>query len=56
MTISQIKYFLTAARYLNFSKAADQLDTSQPNFSRQIASIESELNLILFIRTAAGCT
>lgn len=50
MTISQIKYFLTAARYLNFSKAADQLDTSQPNFSRQIASIESELNLILFIR------
>lgn len=50
MTISQIKYFLTAARCLNFSKAADQLDTSQPNFSRQIANIESELNLILFIR------
>lgn len=50
MTISQIKYFLTAARCLNFSKAADQLDTSQPNLSRQIANIESELNLILFIR------
>lgn len=50
MTISQIKWFLTAARCLNFSKAADQLDTSQPNLSRQIANIESELNLMLFIR------
>ncbi len=50
MTISQIKYFLTAAKCLNFSKAADQLDTSQPNLSRQISGIESELNLMLFIR------
>lgn len=50
MTITQIKCFLTAARCLNFSKAADQLDTSQPNLSRQIAGMESELNLILFIR------
>lgn len=50
MTISQIKVFLTAARCLNFSKAADQLDISQPTLSRQISGIESELNLLLFIR------
>ena len=50
MNISQIKMFLTAARYLNFSKAADQLSISQPTLSRQISNIESELNLLLFIR------
>lgn len=50
MNISQIKIFLTAARYLNFSKAADQLSISQPTLSRQISNIESELNLLLFIR------
>jgi DNA-binding transcriptional LysR family regulator len=50
MNISQIKIFLTAARYLNFTKAADQLSMSQPTLSRQISNIESELNLMLFIR------
>ena len=50
MTILQIKWFLTAAGSLNFSQAADQLEISQPTLSRQIANIENELNLLLFLR------
>lgn len=50
MTITQIKYFITAAKYLSFTKAADKLFITQPALSRQIASIEMELNMQLFIR------
>ncbi len=50
MTITQIRYFLTAARTLNFTKAAQQLYISQPALSKQIVSIERELNAMLFVR------
>ena len=50
MTITQMKWFLTAADCLNFSKAADQLGITQPTLSRQIANMEKEWNLPLFIR------
>jgi DNA-binding transcriptional LysR family regulator len=50
MDLHQIKYFITAARCLNFSKAADLLYITQPALSRQINSIEKELNIQLFIR------
>lgn len=51
MNINQIKYFITLAKCLNFNKAADQLYITQPALSRQISSMESELNIQLFIRT-----
>ncbi len=51
MNMMQIKYFITAAKCLNFTKAADQLFITQPALSRQIFMMESELNLQLFIRT-----
>ncbi len=51
MTITQIKWFLTVAETLNFTKAADQLGVSQPTLSRQILNMEEELNLQLFIRS-----
>ena len=51
MNFIQIKYFVTAARCQNFTKAADQLYITQPALSRQILSMEKELNLQLFIRT-----
>lgn len=51
MTINQIRYFITVAKCLNFTKAADQLYISQSSLSRQISSMESELNLQLFQRT-----
>lgn len=51
MNFIQIKYFVTAARCLNFTKAAELLYITQPALSRQILSMEKELNLQLFIRT-----
>lgn len=45
-----MKYFITAAKCLNFTKAASQLYITQSALSRQIAVIEEELNMQLFIR------
>lgn len=50
MTITQIKYFIMAAKCQNFTKAADKLFITQPALSRQIAAMEMELNMQLFIR------
>lgn len=50
MNITQIKYFITAAKCLNFTKAADKLFITQPALSRQIAAMEKELNMQLFVR------
>jgi DNA-binding transcriptional LysR family regulator len=47
---SQIKCFLVAAEYLNFTKAAERLFLSQSGLSRQIASMESEIGIELFAR------
>lgn len=54
MTISQIKYFVTVAKCLSFTKAAAQLFVSQPALSRQIRNMEEELNIQLFVRTTNG--
>ena len=48
MTIHQIECFLEAARTLNFTEAANHLYISQQGLSRQIASLEKELELRLF--------
>lgn len=50
MNTTQIHYFLTAARTMNFTVAAKQLFISQPALSKQITAIEKELNMQLFIR------
>jgi DNA-binding transcriptional LysR family regulator len=54
MTISQIKYFVTVAKCLSFTKAAEQLFISQPALSRHIRNMEEELNIQLFVRTSNG--
>lgn len=51
MTIHQIECFLEAAKTLNFTEAANRLYISQQGLSRQIASLEKELELRLFDRT-----
>ena len=51
MTSLQIKCFLEAAKYLNFSESARRLYMSQATFSRNIAMLESELGVALFSRT-----
>lgn len=50
MNTTQIKCFLALADTLNFTKAAEQLYMSQPGLSRQIVSLERDLNTQLFIR------
>lgn len=51
MTLSQIQYFLTAARCLSFTTAARELYMSQPALGRQISAMEDELGTRLFIRS-----
>jgi len=50
LNTTQIKCFLALANTLNFTKAAEQLYMSQPGLSRQIVSLERDLNTQLFIR------
>lgn len=50
MNTTQIKCFLALAKALNFTKAAEQLYMSQPGLSRQISTMERDLNTQLFIR------
>ncbi|WP_104667871.1 LysR family transcriptional regulator [Ensifer adhaerens] len=49
-TPSAIIAFETAGRHLNFSKAADELNVSQPAISRQIRNLEAHIGRPLFIR------
>ena len=48
------KYFYYVARYLNISKAAKVLATSQPNVTRAVKKLEASLGCILFVRTNNG--
>ena len=54
MNISQLNYFIEIAKCLNFSEASKRLFISQPSLGRQMTSIESELNMQLFIRSTKG--
>jgi len=51
MDIQQIKEFITLAKILNLSRAAEILYMSQPTLSRHLAEIERELATGLFTRT-----
>lgn len=50
MTLSQLQYFATLARHLNFSRAAQTLYITQPTLSYQISELERELGTALFVR------
>jgi len=49
---TQLECFLAVARYLNFSRAAEAVQITQPAVSRQITSLEEELGVRLFMRTS----
>lgn len=51
MELRVLNYFLAIAREENFTKAAQQLHITQPTLSRQIAQLEEELGVDLFIRS-----
>ncbi len=50
MEIRILKYFLALAQEENFSRAAKQLHTTQPNLSRQLAALENRMGCKLFNR------
>ncbi len=54
MNLLHLKYAVEVARAGSLSRAAENLITAQPNISRAIKELESELGIIIFERTAKG--
>lgn len=52
MEIRVLKYFLTVARELSISKAAEALHITQPTLSRQLMDLEEELGTKLIVRSS----
>src|SRR3974390_310592 len=57
MEMHQVPYFLAVARTLNFTRAADECNVTQPSLTRAIKQLEAELGGDLFRRKRpAGLT
>jgi DNA-binding transcriptional LysR family regulator len=50
MEMHQVRYFLAVARILNFTRAADECNVTQPSLTRAIKQLEAELGGDLFRR------
>lgn len=50
MELSQLLYFRTTARTEHFTRAAAELNITQPSLSKAIANLEAELGVLLFDR------
>lgn len=51
VTLQQFEFFRAVARNLSFSKAAQELYTSQPYVSNQIRRLEDHFGVPLFVRS-----
>lgn len=50
MEMSQIKYVLSAAKHLNFTKAANECNVSQPALTKGVKALEADLGAPIFHR------
>ena len=50
MELHEIRYFLALSKTLNFTKAAEMCNVSQPALTRAIQKMEDELGGLLFSR------
>ncbi|SIS61398.1 LysR family transcriptional regulator [Neptunomonas antarctica] len=54
MKFTQLKYFLKIAEVGSVSAAARELFIAQPALSHQVAALENELGVLLFVRSVKG--
>ncbi len=50
ITLRQMEYFLAVAKYLNYTKASQELFIAQSTLSKHISMLESSMDLQLFVR------
>ena len=50
MEMHQVRYFLGVAEELNFTRASERCNVTQPSSSRAIKLLEEELGGLLFYR------
>jgi DNA-binding transcriptional LysR family regulator len=54
MTLHQMRIFVTVARYLNMTKASQELHLSQPALSRQLKVLKQEYGAEFYVKTNKG--
>ena len=55
MTFDDLKYFFEIARAGNYSRAAANLNITQPNLTKHVARLEQEIGIRLFDRSTHHC-